>query len=36
MGPFEYDVRLNTSTRTAPELNDLPNQGRREFHDLSS
>jgi len=24
MGPFEYDVRLNTSTRTVPELNDLP------------
>src|ERR1700722_1253065 len=23
-GPFEYDVRLNTSTRTVPELNDLP------------
>ena len=24
MGPFEYDVRLNASTRTVPELNDLP------------
>jgi multidrug efflux pump subunit AcrB len=24
MGPFEYDVRLNSSTRTVPELNDLP------------
>src|SRR6202045_2214888 len=24
IGPFEYDVRLNTSTRTVPELNDLP------------
>jgi multidrug efflux pump subunit AcrB len=24
MGPLEYDVRLNTSTRTVPELNDLP------------
>src|SRR6201984_1400687 len=24
MGPFEYDIRLNTSTRTVPELNDLP------------
>jgi multidrug efflux pump subunit AcrB len=24
MGPFEYDVQLNTSTRTVPELNDLP------------
>jgi len=24
MGPFEYDVRLNTSTRSVPELNDLP------------
>src|SRR6201987_4123710 len=24
MGPFEYDVRLNASTKTVPELNDLP------------
>jgi multidrug efflux pump subunit AcrB len=24
MGSFEYDVRLNASTRTVPELNDLP------------
>jgi multidrug efflux pump subunit AcrB len=24
MGPFEYDVRLNGSTRTVAELNDLP------------
>src|SRR5258708_31986186 len=24
MGPFEYDVRLNASTRTVPELTDLP------------
>jgi multidrug efflux pump subunit AcrB len=24
MGPFEYDVRLNASTRTVPELNNLP------------
>src|SRR5882762_5019690 len=24
MGPFEYDVRLNASMRTVPELNDLP------------
>jgi multidrug efflux pump subunit AcrB len=24
VGPFEYDVRLNASTRTVPELNDLP------------
>ncbi len=24
IGPFEYDVRLNASTRTVPELNDLP------------
>jgi multidrug efflux pump subunit AcrB len=24
MGPFEYDVRLNASTRTVAELNDLP------------
>ncbi len=24
MGPFEYDVRLNASPRTVPELNDLP------------
>src|SRR5579863_5995745 len=24
MGPFEYDVRMNASTRTVPELNDLP------------
>lgn len=24
IGPFEYDVRLNTSPRTVPELNDLP------------
>src|ERR1700692_648436 len=24
MGQFEYDVRLNASTRTVPELNDLP------------
>src|SRR6267142_574510 len=24
MGPFEYDVRLNGSPRTVPELNDLP------------
>lgn len=24
MGPFEYDVRLNTSPKTVPELNDLP------------
>jgi multidrug efflux pump subunit AcrB len=24
MGPLEYDVRLNASTRTVPELNDLP------------
>jgi multidrug efflux pump subunit AcrB len=24
MGPFEYDVRLNASMRTIPELNDLP------------
>ena len=24
MGPFEYDIRLNASTRTVPELNDLP------------
>src|SRR5260370_25811284 len=24
MGPFEYDVRLNASARTVPELNDLP------------
>src|SRR5258706_9748899 len=24
MGPFEYDVRLNTSMKTVPELNDLP------------
>jgi multidrug efflux pump subunit AcrB len=24
MGPFEYDVRLNASTQTVPELNDLP------------
>src|SRR5216683_2448884 len=24
MGPFEYDVRLNASPKTVPELNDLP------------
>jgi CzcA family heavy metal efflux pump len=24
IGPFEYDVRLNASPRTVPELNDLP------------
>src|SRR5437773_8264 len=24
MGPFEYDVRLNSSPKTVPELNDLP------------
>jgi CzcA family heavy metal efflux pump len=24
IGPFEYDVRLNTSPKTVPELNDLP------------
>jgi multidrug efflux pump subunit AcrB len=24
MGPFEFDVRLNASMRTVPELNDLP------------
>ena len=24
IGPFEYDVRMNASTRTVPELNDLP------------
>ncbi len=24
MGPFEYDVRLNASMKTVPELNDLP------------
>ena len=24
IGPFEYDVRLNGSVRTVPELNDLP------------
>src|ERR1700720_1193477 len=24
MGPFEYDVRVNASMRTVPELNDLP------------
>src|SRR6201981_3989602 len=24
MGPFEYDVRLNASLKTVPELNDLP------------
>jgi multidrug efflux pump subunit AcrB len=24
IGPFEYDVRLNASTRTVPELNELP------------
>jgi len=24
MGPFEYDVRLNASAKTVPELNDLP------------
>jgi multidrug efflux pump subunit AcrB len=24
MGPFEYDIRLNTSPTTVPELNDLP------------
>src|SRR5271155_5293658 len=24
LGPFEYDVRLNASMRTVPELNDLP------------
>src|SRR5260370_21881428 len=24
IGPFEYDVRVNTSPRTVPELNDLP------------
>jgi multidrug efflux pump subunit AcrB len=24
MGSFEYDIRLNASTRTVPELNDLP------------
>ncbi len=24
IGPFEYDVRMNSSTRTVPELNDLP------------
>src|SRR3984957_11681712 len=24
MGPFEYDVRLNASTKTVAELNDLP------------
>src|SRR5713101_7287094 len=24
IGPFEYDVRLNASMRTVPELNDLP------------
>ena len=24
MGPFEYDIRLNASPRTVPELNDLP------------
>src|ERR1700752_1105158 len=24
MGPFEYDVRLNASTKTVPELNALP------------
>src|SRR6267378_825068 len=24
MGPFEYDVRLNGSPKTVPELNDLP------------
>src|SRR6201987_3219978 len=27
MGPFEYEVRLNASTRTVPELNDLPCKG---------
>src|SRR6202023_2395058 len=24
MGPFEYDIRVNASMRTVPELNDLP------------
>src|SRR5271169_3727269 len=24
LGPFEYDVRLNASMRTVPELNDIP------------
>src|SRR5579863_8029254 len=24
IGPFEYDVRLNASTKTVPELNELP------------
>jgi multidrug efflux pump subunit AcrB len=24
IGPFEYDVRMNSSPRTVPELNDLP------------
>src|SRR5260370_2069293 len=24
MGPFEYDVRLNASPKTVPDLNDFP------------
>jgi len=24
MGPFEYDIRLNASMKTVPELSDLP------------